>query len=174
MTAAAPTTLWHHRSAAVRAFAVRRSEGGPGPLDNPWLPDPRWSCIFRRCWLWRREIWRLSSKLSAGAGRISSSTRSSMKRVRATMEARKGRVKSGSMSGRWRQPSSGATSLRPISSSSTCGDGSTCTCMARHRAIRTAVLSGARACPLSNVGFISSSSRPTRTGPESISRLALT
>jgi len=59
-----------------------------------------------------------------------------------TMEARKGRVNCGSMSGRCRQPSSGATSLRPISSSSTCGGESTCTCNARHRATRTAVLSG--------------------------------
>ncbi len=49
----------------------------------------------------------------------------------------------GSMSGRLRQPSSGAASLRPISSSSTCGGGSTWTCRARHKATRTAVLSGA-------------------------------
>ena len=46
------------------------------------------------------------------------------------------------MSGRRRQPSSGAASCRPISSSSTCGGGSTSTCRARHKATRTAVLSG--------------------------------
>src|SRR6266545_4446257 len=72
-----------------------------------------------------------------------SSTRSSTKRARATMEARKRLVAFGSMSGRRRQPSSGATSCRPISSSSTCGGGSTWACIARHKATRTAVLSGA-------------------------------
>src|SRR5207245_2289697 len=72
-----------------------------------------------------------------------STTRSSMKRARATMDARKCLVPCGSMSGRRRQPSSGAASRRPISSSSTCGGGSTCTCMARHKATRTAVLSAA-------------------------------
>ena len=71
-----------------------------------------------------------------------STTMSSMKRARATMDARKRLVKCGSMSGRWRQPSSGATNLRPISSSSTCGGGSTSRCSARHKATRTAVLSG--------------------------------
>ncbi len=48
----------------------------------------------------------------------------------------------GSMSGRERQSSPGATSRNPISSSSTCGAGSTSTCMARQSATRTAVLSG--------------------------------
>src|SRR5579875_942021 len=69
-----------------------------------------------------------------------------MKRARATMEARKRLVKCGSQSRRRRQPSSGAASLRPISSSSTCGGGSTWTCRARHKATRTAVLSGAAVC----------------------------
>jgi len=62
------------------------------------------------------------------------------------MDARKRLVKCGSMSGRRRQPSSGATSRRPISSSSTCGDGSTWTCRARHKATCPAVLSGAVVC----------------------------
>src|SRR5690349_13921101 len=65
-----------------------------------------------------------------------------MNRARATIDARKYFVASGSMSARPRQPSSGATSLRPISSSSTCGGGSTCTCIARHKATRSALLSG--------------------------------
>ncbi len=66
-----------------------------------------------------------------------------MKRARATMAARKPLVPAGSMSGRARQPSSGAASRRPISSSITCGGGSSRTCIARHSATRTAVLSGA-------------------------------
>ena len=65
-----------------------------------------------------------------------------MKRARAMMEARKGRVNA-LMSGRLRHPSSGAASLRPSSSPSTYGGGSTSTCKARHKATRTAVLSGA-------------------------------
>src|SRR5437762_3567815 len=72
-----------------------------------------------------------------------STTRSSMKRARATIDARDRLVACGSMSARRRQPSSGAASRRPISSSSTCGGGSTWTCMARHNATRTAVPSGA-------------------------------
>jgi hypothetical protein len=68
-----------------------------------------------------------------------------MKRARATMEARKGRV-NGLMSGRLRHPSSGATSFKPTSSSNTCGGESTSTCSARHKATRTAVLSGAPVC----------------------------
>src|SRR6185437_2534638 len=59
------------------------------------------------------------------------------------MEARKGRVKLGSMSGRSRQPGSGDASARPKSSAMTCGGGSTSICNARHRATRTAVGSGA-------------------------------
>src|SRR5205807_3585867 len=74
-----------------------------------------------------------------------SATRSSMKRARATMEARKGRV-NGLMSGRLRHPSSGAANFKPTSSSSTCGGESTSTCSARHKATRTAVLSGAATC----------------------------
>ena len=69
-------------------------------------------------------------------------TRSSMNRARATMDARNPRVKTGSMSGRSRHPSSGATNCNPTSSSSTWGDASTRTCRARHKAVRTAVLSG--------------------------------
>src|SRR5258706_8522455 len=76
---------------------------------------------------------------------ICSATRSSMKRARATMEARKGRV-NGLMSGRLRHASSGAASFKPTSSSSTCGGESTSTCSARHKATRTAVLSGAATC----------------------------
>src|SRR5580704_18139606 len=71
-----------------------------------------------------------------------SATRSSMKRARATIAARKGRV-NGLMSGRLRHPSSGAASFKPTSSSSTCGGESTSACSARHKATRTAVLSGA-------------------------------
>jgi hypothetical protein len=48
------------------------------------------------------------------------------KRPRATMDARERLVACWSMSGRRRQPSSGAASRWPISSSSTCGGGSTC------------------------------------------------
>jgi len=59
--------------------------------------------------------------------------------VLTTMDARKPRVRCGFMSGRLRQPPSGATSRRSISSSSTCGGGSTETCMARHKATRTEV-----------------------------------
>ena len=51
----------------------------------------------------------------------------------------------GCMSGRRRQSGSGAASCRPIRSSSTCGGASTSTCRARHRAVRTAVLSGCAA-----------------------------
>ena len=47
-----------------------------------------------------------------------------------------------SMSGRARQSSPGATRRNPTSSSSTWGGASTRTCMARHSATRTAVLSG--------------------------------
>src|SRR5690348_16892686 len=61
------------------------------------------------------------------------------------MPARNMAVPSGSMSGRCRQPSSGAASCRPIGSSSTCGGESTSRCSARHRATRTAVLSGINA-----------------------------
>jgi len=43
---------------------------------------------------------------------------------------------------RRRQPSAGASSFKPILSSSTCGGGSTWTCVARDKATRTAVLSG--------------------------------
>lgn len=42
------------------------------------------------------------------------STRSSMKQARATMEARKGRANSRSLSARRRQPSSGLDNLRPM------------------------------------------------------------
>ena len=56
--------------------------------------------------------------------------------------ARNGRVNS-LMSGRLRHPFSGSASLRPSSSSNTCGGGSTSRCRARHKATRTAVLSGA-------------------------------
>src|SRR5262245_58025265 len=58
------------------------------------------------------------------------------------MPARNGPVHAGSISGRERQSSAGATRRSPTSSSSTCGGGSTRTCMARHSATRTAVLSG--------------------------------
>jgi hypothetical protein len=51
-----------------------------------------------------------------------------------------------SMSPRRRQAPSGAKSLRPISSTSTCGGGSISTCSARHKAPRAAVLSGATSC----------------------------
>src|SRR5205085_11035568 len=83
-------------------------------------------------------------------------TRSSTKRARATMEARKGRVK-WLMSGRSRHPSSGAASFRPTSSTNTCGGGSATRCSARHKAVRTAVLSGAATCRLSmtlSLGFL--------------------
>ncbi len=80
-------------------------------------------------------------------------TRSSMNRARATMDARNPRVKTGSMSGRSRHPSSGATNCNPTSSSSTWGDASTRTCRARHKAVRTAVLSG----PGSGSGSMSTS-----------------
>src|SRR5689334_3292133 len=66
-----------------------------------------------------------------------------MKRARATMDARNMLVPCGCMSGRWRQPSSGAANCRPIVSLRTCGGASTSTCSARHSATRTAVLSGA-------------------------------
>ena len=62
-----------------------------------------------------------------------------MNRARATIEARNPLVNTGSMSGRSRQPGSGSASRSPISSSSTCGGASTRTCIARHRATRTAV-----------------------------------
>src|SRR5262249_48894770 len=55
-----------------------------------------------------------------------SATRSPMKRARARIEARKGRV-NGLISGRLRHSSTGAASLRPTSSSSTCGGGSSWT-----------------------------------------------
>src|SRR6185437_1915910 len=74
-----------------------------------------------------------------------SMTRSSTKRSRATSDARKGLV-NGLMSGRLCHPSSGAASFNPISSSNTCGGESTSTCSARHKAVRTAVLSGAATC----------------------------
>ena len=48
----------------------------------------------------------------------------------------------------------GPPARRPISSSSTCGGGSTWTCMARHKATRTAVLSGA-AFGFSGMAFLS-------------------
>lgn len=64
-----------------------------------------------------------------------------MKRARATIDARKGRVNA-LMSGRFCQPSSGAISCRSTSSRRTCGGASTWTCSARHKATRTAVLSG--------------------------------
>src|SRR6185437_6317673 len=69
-----------------------------------------------------------------------------MKRARATIEARKGRVNCGSMSPRLRHPSSGASSCRPIRSSNTRGRASTSACRARHKATRAAVLSGAACC----------------------------
>src|SRR5579862_7929573 len=72
-----------------------------------------------------------------------SATKSSMKRERATTAARKPLVNLGFMSGRWRHPSSGAAIRRTSSYSSTCGGGSIWTCIARHSATRTAVLSGA-------------------------------
>lgn len=75
-----------------------------------------------------------------------SATRSSTNRARATMPALNGLVPPGSMSGRRRQPASGATSWRPISSSSTWGAPSTWTCMVRQRATRTAVPSAAAVC----------------------------
>ena len=62
-----------------------------------------------------------------------------MNRDLATTCARKPLVNTGSMSGRSRQPASGAASRSPTSSSSTCGGGSTSTCIARHSATRTAV-----------------------------------
>jgi hypothetical protein len=66
-----------------------------------------------------------------------------MKRARATIDARKGRVNCGFMSPRSRQFASGASSLRPIVSFSTCGGASASACSARHIATRAAVLSGA-------------------------------
>src|SRR5580704_3094934 len=89
-----------------------------------------------------------------------------MKRARATMDARKGRVNCGSISGRRRQSSSGATSLRPISSSITCGGGSTRTCIARHNATRTAVLSGAATVCLSCMNLRIAMSGQKRAGAE--------
>jgi hypothetical protein len=53
-------------------------------------------------------------------------------------EARKGRMKSGFMSGRLRHPSSGSASRRPTSSSITCGGASTRTWSAHRNATRTA------------------------------------
>jgi hypothetical protein len=70
-----------------------------------------------------------------------------MKRARATMEARKGRV-NGLMSGRLRHSLFGATSIKPTLSSKTCGGESTSTCNARHKATRTAVSSGTATCVL--------------------------
>jgi hypothetical protein len=52
----------------------------------------------------------------------------------------------GLMSGRRCHPSSGATRLKPTSSTNTCGGASTCTCIARHKATRTAVFSGSATC----------------------------
>jgi hypothetical protein len=74
---------------------------------------------------------------------VSSAISSSMKRARATIDARKNPVPRGSMSGRSRQPSGGAISASPSSSSKTCGGGSICTCSARQSAVRAAVESGA-------------------------------
>ena len=55
----------------------------------------------------------------------------------------------------------GAASRRPISSSSTCGGASTSTCIARHRAVRTAVLSGVCSRLAHLAGACSVHSRPS-------------
>lgn len=94
-----------------------------------------------------------------------STTRSSMKRARATIEARTGVVNE-LMSGRLCQRSSGAANFSPTSSSSTCGGGSTATCSARHKATRSAVLSGAAICRSS---FMNSRSDLIRTHRRNVS-----
>jgi hypothetical protein len=105
---------------------------GPGRIpSSPRRRDEQFLRIIRRS----KAIGSAREVALGKRGRrhVAGMTRSSMKRARATLEARKSRVNCGSMSERWRHPSSGAASLRPISSSSTCGGGSIWTCTAATR-----------------------------------------
>jgi hypothetical protein len=149
----AAISWFHQHPPASKSTGTSRSHSGmPKPSSTSRRRFQAWGPGWSTSNMRRPEAipGRRWAKVSRPAPRMTywltpwpacSTTRSSMKRALATVDARERLVASRSMSGRWRQPSSGATSRRPISSSSTCGGASTRRCMARHNATRTAELS---------------------------------